>query len=468
MLSTARLTPSFRQFAKVAPQISTVRRIQMVKRTFLSLSVFLGSLAGVFLCNGTVRSEQDSASVMTSSPCESWGCEYQGCWYDEANDHCPYHMHETATTPAADEEQVAEKPCDAPVADESKYDGYEAKYYGYQWEYDDYDSAYEDYGWSEPIAESPAETVMETEVIETETTTIATVDDDSSEQMNYDDWYEYYDDWSEYDDDEYRYLEATNQATQEAATEVCTDSDQPLDETVQQDQAVEAAIDAGCFDLPADEASMNGYDPYEDDYGYGYDYGYEYGYEYDEEYREAYEHEPKFDRTEEVVDVTDESIETETIEVAEENVETETVEAAEETVEAEMIEAAEETVEAEMTEAAEETTEAETTSEAASDNSEAWSDEYDYYHGCYYGDCDYGYGDYESSLSTESPTESESEETTDGEVNDLPVLRQAAILTLARSLDQMGSALQMLSRQLTEMATPEVAARDTMTVTDQH
>jgi hypothetical protein len=56
----------------------------------------------------------------------------------------------------------------------------------------------------------------------------------------------------------------------------------------------------------------------------------------------------------------------------------------------------------------------------------------------------------------------------DGEVNDLPVLRQAAILTLARSLDQMGSALQMLSRQLTEMATPEVATRATMTITDQH
>jgi hypothetical protein len=143
------------------------------------------------------------------------------------------------------------------------------------------------------------------------------------------------------------------------------------------------------------------------------------------------------------------------------------VEVAEKATEAEMIEAAEETAEVEMIEAAEETSEAETTSDAASDSGEVWSDEYDYYHGCYYGDCDYGYGDYESSLTPEDPSDSESEEITDGEVNELPVLRQAAILTLARSLDQMGSALQMLSRQLTEMATPEVAARGTMTVTDQ-
>jgi hypothetical protein len=130
----------------------------MVKRTFLSLSVFVGSLAGVFLCHGTAQSEQDSASVTMSSTCEPWNYDYEGCWYDDAYDDYRYHTPEAAPTPAPEEEQVAEKPCDAPAADDLKYDGYEAKYYGYQWEYDDYDSAYEDYGWSESIVESQTET----------------------------------------------------------------------------------------------------------------------------------------------------------------------------------------------------------------------------------------------------------------------------------------------------------------------
>jgi phage-related minor tail protein len=40
-----------------------------------------------------------------------------------------------------------------------------------------------------------------------------------------------------------------------------------------------------------------------------------------------------------------------------------------------------------------------------------------------------------------------------------PAPHRAAILTLARSLDQIGSALQTLSRQLTDMAAPDVATR---------
>jgi hypothetical protein len=110
--------------------------------------------------------------------------------------------------------------------------------------------------------------VIETEVIETEPTTIAAIDDDSSDQMNDEDWSEYNDDWSEYYDLEYRYLEATVQPTQEAATEICMDVEQSLSETSQEDQAARAAIDAGCFDPPADEASMKAYDRYDDSYGY--------------------------------------------------------------------------------------------------------------------------------------------------------------------------------------------------------
>ena len=88
-----------------------------------------------------------------------------------------------------------------------------------------------------------------------------------------------------------------------------------------------------------------------------------------------------------------------------------------------------------------------------------------------YSDYYYGYGDYESYDSTEASSdnadaaeaiESEDaavEDESDVEAVEDPAPHRAAILTLARSLDQIGSALQMLSRQLTDMAAPEVAAR---------
>jgi hypothetical protein len=99
--------------------------------------------------------------------------------------------------------------------------------------------------------------------------------------------------------------------------------------------------------------------------------------------------------------------------------------------------------------------------EANSDDAYDYSD-YDY------SDYYYGYGDYESYDSTKAGSDNqeaaesegvEGDDASDVEAVEEPAPHRAAILTLARSLDQIGSALQMLSRQLTDMAAPEVAAR---------
>jgi hypothetical protein len=384
----------------------------MVKRTFLTLSIFLGSLAGVFLCTGTVRSEQDSATITTTGPCEPSSYGYEGCWYDGASNYCPYPSVQADTSPAPVSEEVAEKPCDDPVANESEYDGYESKYYGYHWEYDDYDSAYEDFAWTESAADLPTETIAESEQADadaeadavTEVAVTATVTDESAERMR-----GYCDDWAEYCyDEEYRYYEMATQAdcVPEAQAQDA-DADQPAPTTV----------------------------TYDHEYPYGYDYDYWYNTPFDDGY--AYQFEPSFDRTEELFEVestqvADESIETETAEVSEEITDTET------------------------------SIDAPTLRDEAAEQAHGC-----YYSDCYYGDCYYGDyyrddyydSDYDDSMTEEA---SQTSESTDDSMN------RAAILTLARSLDQMGSALQMLSRRLTEMAAPEVAARTAASDSIQH
>jgi hypothetical protein len=326
----------------------------MVKRTFFSLSVFLGSMAGVFLCHHAKSDDQHGSTAATASACEAWSYGYEGCWYDDTSDFCPYDTVEAEPTLASADEQVAETHGAEQDAYESRY----SKFSGYDWEYDDYDSAYDDDTWLEPIADVQADAVVETQAAVADEPASTTAGDDTSDWMA-----EEYDYWSEYRyDNEFRYYESTAQATLEATPAVC----------------------------PASEPSAVADDV-------------------------------------EVVQAWDDDAVTEAV--------------------------------------------VETQADADDAN------EYDYDYDCDYSHYYYGYGDFESSQTTENADTSEPSmdviESTVEEASEADAIpssppRNAAILTLAHSLDRLGSALQVLSRQLTDMATPEVAARGGATGSKQH
>ncbi|MCL4201593.1 MAG: hypothetical protein KJ000_03810 [Pirellulaceae bacterium] len=394
----------------------------MVKRTFLCLTVFLGSLAGVFLCSSAVRGDEHGSGVPTPSSIEASDHGYGGCWYDDDSGYCPYDMVQSAPTPAAEAPPDAETYCD---------DAYESKFYGYEWEYDDYDTDCESYEWLEPIADEQIQAAAESGAAQAETTATTSdeevvvetaTDEDSSNWMA--DEYEY---WSEYNyDEEYRSIESAAPASDAPNTEVCSEASEPAATTSNDADVVEAWDEMDGYD---DESYDESYD--ED---YGWESEYESGYESDYDYQSEYDYE--------CCPVTEPA-----------------AAAAEEAVEVEIVEDLPEWMdEAVETEVADDM---QGDAEANSDDAYDYSD-YDY------SDYYYGYGDYESYDSTEAVSDNEEaaesedaavEDESDVEAVEEPAPHRAAILTLARSLDQIGSALQMLSRQLTDMAAPEVAAR---------
>jgi hypothetical protein len=370
----------------------------MVKRTFLTLSVFLGSLAGVFLCNSAVRGDEHGCAVPTPASAEASDYGYEGCWYDYDSGYCPYNMVQASPTPATEAPPVADTHGDDDAA-------YESKFYGYEWEYDNYDTECEAYEWLEPIADEQIQAAVET-ASNDEAAVETASDNDSSDWMA--DEYEY---WSEYNyDDEYRYIESAAPASDAPTTEICTEADEATATTSSDAEVVQAWDDEDGYD---DESYDESYDD-----EFGWESEYEYGYEYRP-------------MTEPASDMADEAVETEIVEDL-----------------PEMMDDAVET-------------------EVAEDTSDETSDYSDYDYSNYY----YGYGDYESYESTEARSENSDaaeaiesedaavEDESDADAMEAPAPHRAAILTLARSLDQIGSALQTLSRQLTDMAAPEVATR---------
>ena len=402
----------------------------MVKRSILTMLVFFGSLGAVLLGPGGAYADQENVAWETLEECEAWGYDYPGCWYEYAGEYCPYPSVEVQAE--ATIEPVEEEPSGDSVETVAEYEGYESKDYGYQWEYEDYDSAYEDYLWSQlitdtqaelidqPVDESVHETVVETGAEPIDETVVEIVEEAASAatEAAVSTWADDYHYWAEYYDEEYRCYEVTVQPTYETAEE----NESTIDEVV---------------------AETTGVDECEDDFRFDYSYSYEYGYGY------GYE-EPTFDRTIEADQV-------ETVEVMEESIEV-TEEAAE----------------------AMEHCDARHEGYPYYGDCDYYSDYYGSYYDSYYDD--YGYSD-NADVAAPSSSEDASDRLTDTDADEPEVstieesaevatidsapLHQAAVLRLARSLDQMGSALKMLSHQLTDMVTPEVATR-TSAVTDQH
>lgn len=446
----------------------------MVQRSFLTMLVFFGSLGAVLLGPGGAYADQENVALETLEECEAWSYDYPGCWYEYTSEYCPYPSVEVQAE--ATNEPMEEDPRDDSVETVAEYEGYESKDYGYQWEYDDYDSAYEDYLWAQLITdmqaelieqsvdESVHETVAETGAEPIDESEVEIVEEKATEAA-VSTWADDYHYWAEYYDEEYRCYEVTVQPTYETAEENESTIDEVVAETTGVDEAalVTDVADEGADEgeMAAAESSMDWQDECQHDFRFDYSYSYEYGYGY------GYE-EPTFDRTIEADQV-------ETIQMMDDSDE----------VTEQVADAMEES-----NEVTEETAEAIEHGDARHEGyhyygdcdyySDYYSDYYDSYYDSYYDD----YGDSDNAdVASPASSEDASDRLTDTDADtdevspieepaevatsDSAPLHQAAVLSLARSLDQMGSALKMLSHQLTDMVTPEVATRAS-TVTDQH
>lgn len=382
----------------------------MVKRSFLTMCVFLGSLGAILLGPGGTQADQQDTAIEASAGYVAWSYDYPGCWYEYASGYCAYPTVEVQAE--ATVEPVTEEPAETTVSCdtyETEDYGYLAKDYGYQWEYEDYDSAYEDDLWSELITDSQAESAgtEQDDSIAVEEAVVAAV------ESNVSTWAEDYDYWAEYYDEAYRCYEATVRPTYEPAEVPAEENDATIEEVVAETTGVDTAAEeieaAEASETPASDSAMDWQHECQDHFDFDYSYCYEYGYGYG--YEEGLTFEP----------IT--SIDP-----------IETTEATEEV--AEVIEQA-----------------------------DTCYEDYHYYGDCYYYSY-YGsyYGSYYRDDVQSGHADRESSEVVE---MDSPALHQAAVLSLARSLDRMGSALKMLSHQLTDMVAPEVATRAS-TATDKH
>jgi hypothetical protein len=405
-----------------------------MKRTLFSCCVWLTSLAIPVLATGVLRAETDCCGQVYRP--DEGDCV---CPYDEMESYGECHWYYNHCDPDAEMPQSEEdvsictepSPPEPPpvepttATDVEQFTGEAADYW-----YDSESGSYHYYEFTdeEVVTNETAEEAIDDlfDFVDTEddqsdmAEQVEEVAPESADTYGYEDTYDYY---SEYEDYGWEYGEPS----------YCPADEVPAVETAQDVTAPEPVQPSWT------EAIVE--DPWQEEYDYAYD-----DEEYEYRYGDAYDYDAEVTERTEWDDADDEPAQDE---VAEDTWEDEYYSDYEEYYS--------EYDDYDWVEDAEAVQEEETVEPVAEDGDvvESWDDDpYDYGYDEYDYGYDYEYWEQEASDVATAETEDTVVTVKD---EDSSQLQREAVLSLARTLDRFGSALQNLSQQLTDMVAEEVA-----------